>query len=159
MRWLAAQIRVEVPIQEPAERKIAKNKPKSSLSSRFGIAQAELLHPNTDIDDSRGIVGGYRQSQWRVPHGEKCNQGSGESRSEEAGSARESGCSGEEGGGQEAGCESSRCEARSKGRAGESPGKEAGSQEEVAPGPRPCGRSRATGTGPSVSYGRLCVFP
>lgn len=70
-------------------------------------------------------------------YGEKCNQGSGESRSEEAGSARESGCSGEEGGGQEAGCESSRCEARSQSRAGKSRGKEAGSQEEVAPGPRP----------------------
>jgi hypothetical protein len=67
MRWLAWQTRVETPIQQPAERKIAKNKPKSSFSSRFGIAQAELLHPNTDIDDSRGIVGGYRQSQWRVP--------------------------------------------------------------------------------------------
>jgi hypothetical protein len=62
MRWLAGQSRVDAPIQEPAERKIAKNKPKSSFSSRFGIAQAELLHPNTDIDDSRGIVGGYRQA-------------------------------------------------------------------------------------------------
>jgi hypothetical protein len=63
-------------------------------------------------------------------YGEKCNEGSGESRSEEAGSARESGCTGEEGG-SEAGSEGTGEEAGREGSCGQEAGSEGGTGEEA----------------------------